>query len=563
VLVSGAIAMAGDAQAFGAFLSNIGDMDIKRRLWLAAFGGVSIGIAFGFLMFELRSRATAVALRRMTDLAAGVDGRLPAETKRQHIAVELARLSDEILYTTQRVARERREQAARLAGWEAIFAASLDATLALDAAGTIVQMNPAAERLFKVTADEARGRLFVDVVLPPAHRSEDNAAFARDLASGKAQGRRQELVAQRGDGRQFPVEVAIGQFAQGTETGFIVTAQDISTQRRARAELARAREAARAEPSAQPGSAAPARRRADAAAVSPRTAAPAAKVQRTAAQTFTIDATCGDEIRKLAARAERRGLGFRYEDTEVQGLSLLGDASRLRRVLINLVDSVIKVADTGEIVVHVVAVPTEGRQVEVKAAVTATLMSDAQAARMVKPFVTDSVTRREASAYPGRAVTERHIEFLGTRVALARTRSGGLVFRFEQLFDADLSRVAIDLSAPRAGAQPSTPAKTRNTGSSAADFQHARREFAGAVARLRRNADRVNLIALWAEAHRLHALWLRFGEPGDAGLVTALAHTARGGDATNAVALARRFADALERKALGGRVPAAAAAVAA
>jgi PAS domain S-box-containing protein len=557
VLAALVLTASSEAHAFGTLLANIGDLDIKRRLWLAAFGGLSIGLALGLLVFELRSRATAVAVRRMTDLAAGVDGRLPAESRRESVAIELSRLSDEILYTTQRVARDRREQAARLAGWEAMFAASLDATLALDAAGNIEQINPAAERLFRVKSDEAIGRAFVDVVLPPAHRSEDNACFARELASGKANGRRQELVAQRGDGRQFPVEVAIAQFNQGTAAAFIVTAQDISTQRRARAELARAREVMKRQTSAARSASAtssPAAAATTTAAGTPPTAGAAESSNakpplQISAHPFTIDATCGELVRKLAARAERRGLGFRYEDTEVQGLPLLGDASRLRRVLINLIDSVIKVAEAGEIVVHVIAVPCEARQVEVKVAVSATVMSDAQITRMVKPFVTESITRRENTAYPGRVTTERNIEFLGTRVALAR-RNGGLTLGFGQFFDADLSRVSIDLSSPRPTGQSTVRSTPQAMAAAAAEAQRAGVEFSRAVARLRRNAERANLIALWAEAHRLHTMWLRHGDPAEAGLVTALAHTARGGDATNAVLLARRFAEALHRTAL-------------
>ena len=57
-------------------------------------------------------------------------------------------------------------------------------------------------------------------MLPPTHRSPDNAAFANDLATGKAQGRTQELVAQRSDGRQFPVEVSIAEFGSGEQAWF-------------------------------------------------------------------------------------------------------------------------------------------------------------------------------------------------------------------------------------------------------------------------------------------------------------------------------------------------------
>jgi hypothetical protein len=71
-------------------------------------------------------------------------------------------------------------------------------------------------------------------------------------------------------------------------------------------------------------------------------------------------------------------------------------------------------------------------------------------------------------------------------------------------------------------------------------------EFARAAARLRHNAEQGNLGALWAQAHRLKEIWLPRAPLSEAGVVSALAHTARGGDAANARMLARRLADALD-----------------
>lgn len=554
------LAASGEAHAARAWLHDLGDLNPSQRLWLAAFGGLSLGLAFGLMAFELRSRAIAIALRRLTDLAAGVDGRTHEETRRQGVTTELGRLSDEILYSAQRMARERREMYGRLAGWDAIFAAALDAAIELDGKGNIAQMNPAAERLFRVKAQEVSAKPLVDVMLPPSHRSPDNASFASDLASGKAQGRRQELVAMRGDGRQFPLEVAIAEFGSGEQRGFIVTARDISSQRRLRADLSRAQEQLERElaplrveiaglkqqlaqrslglaPANEPKAAA-------------ETAAPARRA-------FTVDGACGDLIRKLVSRAERKGLGFRYEDSDVQGLSLLGDAARLRRVLVNLIDSVVRVTESGEIVVHIAAVPGDGRQIDLAASVTSTDMTEEQSTRMVRPFLHESVTRGERDPYPGRAVTARQIEFLGTRVHAERVTGGGSTFRFNLRLEADLSQVTFDISTPAAPARRPSPPK--RSAEPADEKSRASTEYARAAARLRRNADRTNLGALWAESHRLKGTWMKHGDPAHAGLVTALAHTARGGDATNAVLLARRLADVLDQMSRRDRLAAAAA----
>ncbi|MGZ9031895.1 MAG: PAS domain S-box protein [Burkholderiaceae bacterium] len=538
-------------------LANLGGIDSKERLWLAAFGGLSLGIAFGLFAFELRSRTLAVAVRRLTDLVVGMDGRF-AEHSRESVSRELARLSDELMFVAQRAARERRASDQRMGSWEALFAAALDAMFALDAAGRITYINPAAERLFKVKADEATGQLLSDVMLPPMHRSPDNTAFASDLATGKAQGRTQELVAQRSDGRQFPVEVSIAEFGSGEAKGFVAIARDISQVRRSRAELKRFRAQAavaenelREQVEALRERGSPPHAVADharAAVPTPVAAVPVQPARAVAAErmvSFTVEEACGDPIRRLAGRAERLGLGFRYEDGELHGVALRGDPARLRRVLVSLVDSVVRVTEVGEIVVHLRTAAGEGCEIHLTAEVTATGMTDAQAAKMLKPFANATVTRRGGTGYPGRAELHQHIDFLGTPVTHEVVPGAGATFRFQLNLDADLSRVAIDLSSLPAQSAPVRMA----TSAPAQDQARLHQEFLKSAARLRRNAERAAMMALWAEAHRLKDVWKRHGGRDEIGLVTALAHTARGGDATNAVLLARRLADALEEAA--------------
>ena len=519
IVVLLALGWAADVAAANAWPGAFGEMDLHRRLWLAAFGGFSLAAAFAMLAFELRSRRISIALRRLTDLAASVDGRLPEETRRQRIATELTRLTDEILYSSQRMNRERRELVGKAATWEAIFAGSLEASIALDKAGLITHVNPAAERLLRVASHEIIGQALVDVMLPPTHRSPDNANFASDLAGGRASGRRQELVAQRRDGRQFPLEVSVAEFKNGIEIGYIVCARDISAHRRLRAELARAREIA-----------------------------PDASVKSAPRNGYTLEEICGEPIRRLAARAQRKGLRFRYEDTELQGLALIGNAARLRRVLANLIDSALQVCESGELIVHLTLIPLEERELRLSASLTATGMTDEQAATMVQPYVVQPF----ASSGLSGAATDRRIEFFGARVMVARAASGGVTFQFNQRFEADLSRVSIDLSATVPTSTPVAVADApSNPALPAPPSSNDRADFKRAATRLRKNAEKINLGALWAEAHRLSGAWQRHAATGtlngDTGLVSALSHAARGGDTSTAILLARRLADALER----------------
>jgi len=135
---------------------------------------------------------------------------------------------------------------------------------------------------------------------------------------------------------------------------------------------------------------------------------------------------------------------------------------------------------------------------------------------------------------------------------VSRAAGGGMTFQFNQRFEADLSRVTIDLSAsvpPSAPTESANAARNQSAPGSQPQNEHA--DFKRAAARLRRNAEKINLGALWAEAHRLANAWQRHAQAGDlngdTGLVSALSHAARGGDTSSAILLARRLADALER----------------
>ena len=543
-------------------LANLGGIDSKERLWLAAFGGLSLGIAFGLFAFELRSRSLAVAVRRLTDLVVGMDGRY-AEHSRESASRELARLSDELMFAAQRAARERRESERRMGSWEALFAAAFDGMFALDAAGRITYINPAAERLFKVKADEATGQLLSDVMLPPTHRSPDNAAFASDLATGKAQGRTQELVAQRSDGRQFPVEVSIAEFGSGETRGFVAIARDISQVRRSRAELKRVRaQAAVAENELREqvavlkktrvtppvvAAADPARVVAPSPVAAHAPAPPARAGDAERIVSFTLEESCGDAIRRLAGRAERLGLGFRYEDGELHGVVLRGDPARLRRVLVSLVDSVVRVTEVGEIIVHLRTAAGEGREIQLTAEVTATAHDrraggeDAEALRQCNR----DATRRDGLSGPRGSAPAHRLP----RHARSRTRSCPAPARPSASSSSSRPTLPASRSTCRRCRPRRRRARCRRHVLPAATRRACIRSFSSPPRGCARNAETAAMMALWAEAHRLKDVWKRHGGRDEIGLVTALAHTARGGDATNAVLLARRLADALEEAA--------------
>jgi PAS domain S-box-containing protein len=91
--------------------------------------------------------------------------------------------------------------------------AAIDCVIVADASGQIVEFNPAAERTFGYSREEALGRTMAELIVPPSLRERHTAAFARFVKTreGSLLGRRVELTGMRADGSEFPVELALSQ----------------------------------------------------------------------------------------------------------------------------------------------------------------------------------------------------------------------------------------------------------------------------------------------------------------------------------------------------------------
>src|SRR5262249_38715791 len=81
---------------------------------------------------------------------------------------------------------------------------------------------------------------------------------------------------------------------------------------------------------------------------------------------FSLRSAVGSTLRALAARAHRKGLEVVFNVQPDVPDALIGDAGRLRQVLLNLVGNAIKFTELGE--VEVVLSSTRGRSVSAGAA---------------------------------------------------------------------------------------------------------------------------------------------------------------------------------------------------
>jgi len=128
-----------------------------------------------------------------------------------------------------------------------IISTSLDGIVVVDTMGRIVEFSDAAERIFGHDRADVIGANMGDLIVPDSHRQAHHDGMTRYRQTGKKKvvgAGRMSLVAQRADGKVFPVEVSI-QSAQ-SESGeiFVGFIRDISRRVAQEQELVSARDAA-------------------------------------------------------------------------------------------------------------------------------------------------------------------------------------------------------------------------------------------------------------------------------------------------------------------------------
>jgi PAS domain S-box-containing protein len=148
-----------------------------------------------------------------------------------------------LAFTREITERKEREEALRKSEdrLRAVVATALDCIIGMDAAGRVIEFNPAAEQCFGYRREEALGQSLAELIIPERYRAAHRQGLDRHLTTGQGPylGQQIELSARRADGSEFPAELAIS-VAQGPEGPiYIGYLRDISARRQAEAERAR------------------------------------------------------------------------------------------------------------------------------------------------------------------------------------------------------------------------------------------------------------------------------------------------------------------------------------
>jgi PAS domain S-box-containing protein len=154
---------------------------------------------------------------------------------------------------------------------------------------------------------------------------------------------------------------------------------------------------------------------------------------------FDLRETVGDTARMLALRAEEKGLELAYHVAPDVPDALVGDAGRLRQVLVNLLGNAIKFTERGEIVLRVGVERDRDGTSRLHFAVSDTGVGiPADKRRQIfDAFVQadSSTTRRYGGTGLGLAISSRLVALMDGRIWVESREGRGSTFHFSAAFD--------------------------------------------------------------------------------------------------------------------------------
>ncbi|MEO6970845.1 MAG: PAS domain S-box protein [Chthoniobacterales bacterium] len=130
---------------------------------------------------------------------------------------------------------ELRDTAARLRG---ILETAVDGVITIDERGIIETLNPAAERIFGYSAEEAVGRN-VSMLMPDPYRSEHDGYLDHYRKTGERRiiGIGREVRGRRKNGTDFPMDLAVSAATVGQRRIFTGLVRDITERKRLEREI--------------------------------------------------------------------------------------------------------------------------------------------------------------------------------------------------------------------------------------------------------------------------------------------------------------------------------------
>ncbi len=212
---------------------RVGDHAWAKRENLVAFAGYPLLVGANLI--------GVVAMFAKRELGASVLSELSPIADWLAATIERVRIESELRVS---IAKSRENESRKTA----ILESALDSVIGFDRNSCVLEWNPAAQTTFGYMRDDILGQKLPELIFPERFRDAYRVGLSHylDTGEGPLLNRRVEVIANRADGVEFPVELAVTRSAAPGPVFFTAILRDITQRRTADAELKAAKEGAEA-----------------------------------------------------------------------------------------------------------------------------------------------------------------------------------------------------------------------------------------------------------------------------------------------------------------------------
>jgi len=364
---------------------------------------------------------------------------------------------------------------------------ALDAVIEMDGDGFIMTWNKQAESIFGWSKDEVIGQRLSRMIIPHHLREAHEKGLTRYMRTGekKVLGTRVEITALHRDGHQFPIELAISPLYFQGQVTFSAFVHDITERKQTEETLRTAKEVAEAAAQAKSDFLANTsheirtplnaiigltglllddslnteqrdfietiRNSGDALLTIINDILDFSKIDagklELEAQSFHLRQCVEDALDVLVPKAASKGLEIAYLIDQQVPSVVIGDITRLRQILVNLLSNGVKFTDEGEVVVSVRSKLLDGGHHQLHFAIrdTGIGIPPDRMDRLFASFsqVDTSTTRKYGGTGLGLAISKRLAEIMGGTMWVESEVGKGSTFHFT--IEVDVSTIQPEL----------------------------------------------------------------------------------------------------------------------
>lgn len=149
---------------------------------------------------------------------------------------------------------------------------------------------------------------------------------------------------------------------------------------------------------------------------------------------FSLRDCLGNAVKSLAVRAHEKNLELSFDISSDVPDALIGDAGRLRQIIVNLAGNAIKFTQAGEVIVHIETKAISGNEIYLHVAVTDTGIGiPKKKQKLIFGAFTQadgSTTRKYGGTGLGLAISSQLVEMMGGKLLVESVPEEGSTFHF-------------------------------------------------------------------------------------------------------------------------------------